>query len=110
LTEIVEASLVGSIAGNSCLSSAFTLLFGRKGTVDRRSAYVSLGLVGFATLLELVASALGFHSDPDRRSLAQLSLLLAALLLIVRVTVSRHALRRQRQLLTPAEVDGAAWP
>jgi Ca2+:H+ antiporter len=108
LTEIVKASLVGSIAGNLLLVLGFTLLFGRNGTVDRRSAYVSLGLVGFATLLVLVVSALGFHGDPDRRS--QLSLLLAALLLIVRVTVTRYALRRQRQLFTPAEVDGAAWP
>jgi Ca2+:H+ antiporter len=80
LTEIVKASLVGSIAGNLLLVLGFTLLLGRKGAIDRRSAYVSLGLVGFATLLVLVASSAGFHGDPDRRSLAELSLLLAALL------------------------------
>ena len=110
LTEIVKASLVGSIAGNLLLVLGFTLLFGRKGDVDRRSAYVSLGLVGFATLLVLVVSAAGFHGDPDRRSLAELSLLLAALLLVVRVIVMRSALRRQRQLFTPTEVEGAGWP
>ena len=110
LTEIVKASLVGSIAGNLLLVLGFTLLFGRKGAVDRWSAYVSLGLVGFATLLFLVASTPGFHGDPNRRSLAELSLLLAVLLLIVRVTVTRYTLRRQRQLFTPAEVDGAIWP
>ena len=110
LTEIVKASLVGSIAGNLLLVLGFTLLLGRVGAVDRRSAYVSLGLVGFATLLVLVPSVAGFHGDPDRRSLAELSLPLAVLLLIVRVTVTRYALRRQRQLFTPAEVDGAAWP
>jgi Ca2+:H+ antiporter len=109
LTEIVKASLVGSIAGNLLLVLGFTLLLGRKGAIDRRSAYVSLGLVGFATLLMLVASAAGFHGDPDRRSLAELSLLLAALLLVVRVIVMRYALRRQRQLFTPTEVDGAGW-
>jgi Ca2+/H+ antiporter len=44
LTEIVRASLVGSIVGNLLLVLGFTLLFGRTGTIDRLSAYVSLGL------------------------------------------------------------------
>jgi Ca2+:H+ antiporter len=110
LTEIVKASLVGSIAGNLLLVLGFTLLFGRAGAIDRRSAYVSLGLVGFATLLVLVATVPSFHGDPDRRSLAELSLGLAVLLLIVRVTVTRYTLRRQRRLFTPVEGDGAGWP
>ena len=38
LTEIVRASLVGSIAGNLLLVLGFTLLVGRMGTIDRRSA------------------------------------------------------------------------
>lgn len=110
LTEIVRASLVGSVAGNLLLVLGFTLLFGRKGAIDRLSARISLGLVGFATLLVLVAAAPGFHGDPDRRSLAELSLPLAALLLIVRVTVTRRALRRQRQLFTPTELEDGGWP
>ena len=44
----------------------------------------------------------GFHGDPDRRSLAVLSLPFAVVLLIVRVTVTRLALRRQRQLYSSA--------
>jgi Ca2+:H+ antiporter len=55
LTEIVRASLVGSIAGNLLLVLGFTLLFGREGKIDRLSAYVSLGLVAFAALLVLMA-------------------------------------------------------
>jgi Ca2+:H+ antiporter len=47
LTEVVRASLVGSIAGNLLLVLGFTLLFGRTGVIDRRSAYISLGLVRF---------------------------------------------------------------
>jgi Ca2+:H+ antiporter len=109
LTEIVRASLVGSIAGNLLLVLGFTLLFGRRGSVDRPSAYISLGLVGFATIVVLFAAAPGFHGDPDRRTLAELSLPLAALLLIVRVTVNRYALRRQRQLFSPAELDPEGW-
>jgi Ca2+:H+ antiporter len=110
LTEIVRASLVGSIAGNLLLVLGFTLLLGRKGAIDRLSAYVSLGLVGLATVIVLFAAVPGFHGDPDRRSLAELSLPLAVLLLIVRVTVTRRSLRRQRQLFTPAEANVAGWP
>jgi Ca2+:H+ antiporter len=109
LTEIVRASLVGSIVGNLLLVLGFTLVFSRP-AIDRTSAYISLGLVGFTTLLVLVAAAPSFHGDPDRRSLAALSLPLAVLLLIVRVAVNRYALRRQRQLFTPADGDPGGWP
>jgi Ca2+:H+ antiporter len=110
LTEIVRASLVGSIAGNLLLVLGFTLLFGREAAIDRPSASISLGLVGFVTLVVLVAAAPGFHGDPDRRTLAELSLPLAAVLLIVRVAVTRYALQRQRRLFTPAEADVLGWP
>jgi Ca2+:H+ antiporter len=110
LTEIVRASLVGSIAGNLLLVLGFTLLFGRKGNVDRRSAYISLGLVGFATVIFLAAAAPGFHGDPDRRTLAQFALPLVALLIVVRVTVTRRELRRQRQTYTPVELTAGSWP
>jgi Ca2+:H+ antiporter len=110
LTTVVKASLVGSIAGNLLLVLGFTLLFGRTGGIDRRSAHISLGMVGLTTLVVLLAAAPGFHGDPDRRSLAELSLPLAALLLIVRVTVTRYALRRQRRLHSPADLETAGWP
>jgi Ca2+:H+ antiporter len=111
LTEIVRASLVGSIAGNLLLVLGFTLLFGQTGTIDRLSAYVSLGLVAFAGLLVLVAAIPSFHGNPDRRSLAELSLPIAVLLLIVRVVVTRRALRRQRALYSsPEERDGWTLP
>ena len=110
LTEIVRASLVGSIVGNLLLVLGFTLLLGQKGSIDRRSASISLGLVGFATLVLFVAAAPGFHGDPERHSLAELALPLAVLLLVVRVTVTRYSLRRQRRLQTPAAVEGTGWP
>jgi Ca2+:H+ antiporter len=110
LTEIVRASLVGSIAGNLLLVLGFTLLFGRNGAIDRPSAYISLGLVGFATVLVLVAAVPGFHGDPDRRSLAVLSVPIAALLLIVRLIENRFALRRQRALYSTAEREPEGWP
>jgi Ca2+:H+ antiporter len=110
LTEIVRASLVGSIAGNLLLVLGFALLLGREGAIDRRSASISLGLVGFATVLMLFPAVPGLHGDPDRRSLAELSLPVAALLLIVRVAVIRYALRRQRQLYAPAALATEGWP
>src|SRR5512146_2957857 len=67
------SSLVGSVAGNLLLVLGLTLLLGRQGPIDRRSAHLSLGLVGFATVLVLVAAAPGFHGDENRRSLAELS-------------------------------------
>jgi len=111
LTEIVRASLVGSIVGNLLLVLGFTLLFGRTGTIDRLSAYISLGLVAFAAVLMLVAATPGFHGNPDRRALAELALPIAVLLLIVRVVVTRRALRRQRALFSsPEERDGWTLP
>ena len=111
LTEIVRASLVGSIVGNLLLVLGFTLLFGRTGTIDRLSAYVSLGLVAFAAVLMLIAATPGFHGNPDRRALAELALPIAVLLLIVRVVVTRRALRRQRSLYSPPEEsDGWTLP
>jgi Ca2+:H+ antiporter len=109
LTAIVKASLVGSIAGNLLLVLGFTLLFGQRGFIDRRSAYISLGLVGFTTVVVLGAAAPAFHSDPDYRSLARLSLPVAILLLVVCVIVTRYALRRQWQLFRPAEPEGGRW-
>jgi Ca2+:H+ antiporter len=110
LTEIVRASLVGSVASNLLLVLGLTLLLGRKGKIDRRSTYISLGLVAFATLIFLIAAAPGFHGDPDRPALAAYALPLVALLLVVRVTVTRHELRRQRRLYTPVELTAGSWP
>jgi Ca2+:H+ antiporter len=96
LTEIVRASLVGSIAGNLLLVLGFTLLFGRKGAIDRPSAAMSLGLVRLTTLVVLVAAVPGFHGNQDRHSLALLSLLLASLLLLVRAALVLAAGRTTR--------------
>jgi Ca2+:H+ antiporter len=110
LTDVVRASLAGSVVGNLLLVLGFTLLLGRRGAIDRPSAFISLGLVGFVTVVVLVAAVPGFHGDPDRRSLAELSLPVAALLLGVRVAVNRYALRRQRLLFSVAEPEPGGWP
>jgi Ca2+:H+ antiporter len=111
LNDVVRASLVGSIAGNLLLVLGFTLLFGQPGTIDRRSAAISLGLIAFVTLVICVPSVPGLHGDPGRRSLAELSLPFAVGLLAVRIVVNHYALRRQRRLRQDAEPRGeAGWP
>ena len=111
LTEIVRASLVGSVAGNLLLVLGLTLLLGRQGPIDRRSAYLSLGLVGFTAVLLLAAATPGFHGDENRRSLAELSVLISVVLLAVSAVVTRYALRRHRQIGLAAEPgSGDGWP
>jgi Ca2+:H+ antiporter len=111
LTDVVRASLVGSIVGNLLLVLGFTLLFGQRGAIDRRSAAISLGMVALATLFIVIASVPGFQGDPERRSLAELSLPLAAVLLLLRIAVNRYALRRQRALHEGSEPTGeTGWP
>ena len=111
LTDVVRASLVGSIVGNLLLVLGFTLVFGQSGTIDRTSAGISLGMVALATLFVFVASVPGFHGDPDRHSLAKLSLPIAGVLLLTRIAVNHYALRRQRALHEAADPTGeAGWP
>jgi Ca2+:H+ antiporter len=111
LAAIVRASLVGSIASNLLLVLGAALLFGQRGRIDRQSAYISLGFVGFTTVvLVLVAAVPGMHADPGPRSLARLSLPVAVLLLVVCVIVTRYTLRRQWQLFKSAEPEDTGWP
>src|SRR5262249_36698146 len=109
LAAIVRASLVGSIASNLLLVLGFTLVFGQRGFIARKSAYISLGLVGFTTVVVLGVAVPGFHGDPDRLSLAKLSLPVAIVLLVVAVIVTRYALRRQWQLFKSAEPEDTGW-
>ena len=84
LPDVVRASLVGSIVGNLLLVLGFTLLLGRTGEIDRTSALISLAQVAVVTLVLLVPALPGLHGDPDRHSLAVLSLVVAAAILAAR--------------------------
>jgi Ca2+:H+ antiporter len=109
LTEVVRASLAGSIIGNLLLVLGFSLLVASPGTIDRTSAFVSLGTVGVAVLLLLIPAVAATEGNPDRHSLAVLSLPVALALLGVRIVVNRRALQRQRRIQAeadPVEMDG----
>ena len=97
-TEVVRGSLTGSVVGNVLLVLGFSLIFGGRGELDRRSSFVSLGLIVFATALFLIPAIPGWSGNPERRSLALLSLPVSALLLLVYLAVTWAVLRRHRAL------------
>ena len=46
LNEVVRGSLTGSVIGNLLLVLGFSLFFGGRGEIDRRSSFIALGLIG----------------------------------------------------------------
>ncbi len=98
LTEVVRGSLTGSVIGNLLLVLGASLVFGGKGKLDRYSSLLSIGLVLGATAVLLIAAVPGFTGDPDRRSLAVLSLPVAIVLLVVYLVVTWFSLRRHHEM------------
>jgi Ca2+:H+ antiporter len=111
LEEVVRGSLTGSVVGNLLLVLGFSLLFGGEGRLDRESSLTSFALVALATLLFLIPAIPGWHGDPDRGSLAILSVPVSIVLLVVYVGVTWVALRRHRQMHIREEpTETGAWP
>ena len=111
LEEVVRGSLTGSVVGNLLLVLGFSLLFGGEGRLDRESSLTSFALVAFATVLFLIPAVPGWDGDPDRDSLAILSLPVSIVLLVIYVAVTWLALRRHRELHIRAEpTETQAWP
>ncbi len=110
LTEVVRGSLTGSVIGNLLLVLGFSLLFGGTGRLDRESSFTSFALVLFATFLFLIPSIPGWSGDPDRHSLAVISVPVSIVLLLVYVGVTWYSLRRHRSLHVSDEAARmAAW-
>ena len=110
LTEVVRGSLTGSVVGNLLLVLGFSLLFGGEGRLDRESSLISFALVAFAVALFLIPSIPGWEGDPDRHSLAVLSVPVSIALLVVYVVVTWYSLRRHRLMHVSDEAAAeAAW-
>jgi Ca2+:H+ antiporter len=110
LNEVVRGSLTGSVIGNLLLVLGFSLVFGGKGELDRTSSFISFALVGVATLLFLVVAIPGWDGDPERRSLAELSIPVSVVLLLVYVGVTWYSMRRHHALHVSDEPAAfAAW-
>jgi Ca2+:H+ antiporter len=98
LTEVVRGSLTGSVIGNLLLVLGFSLLFGGSGRLDRESSLMSFALVGFAVVLFLIPSIPGWDGDPDRHSLAVITVPVSIVLLLVYVVATWYSLRRHHSL------------
>jgi Ca2+:H+ antiporter len=110
LFEVVRGSLTGSVVGNLLLVLGFSLLFGGRGALDRWSSFLSLGLVTFAVLLLLIPAVPGWDGDPERRSLAELSIVPSVVLLVAYVAATWYSLRRHRLMHIAAEPgEMRAW-
>jgi Ca2+:H+ antiporter len=110
LQEVVRGSLTGSVVGNLLLVLGFSLLFGGRGELDRASSFTSIALVAFAALLLFIPAVPSWDGDPERESLAQLSIVPAVVLLLVYVAVTWYTLRRHRLMHIAAEPEEMrAW-
>jgi Ca2+:H+ antiporter len=108
--EVVRGSLSGSVIGNLLLVLGFSLLFGGRGPIDRESSFVSLGLIAFAVVLFLVPSIPGWEGDPERDLIAQLSVPVSIVLLLVYVGATWLSLRRHRRLhISDVAAEMRAW-
>jgi Ca2+:H+ antiporter len=108
--EVVRGSLSGSVVGNLLLVLGFSLVFGGRGPIDRESSFVSIGLVGFAVLLFLIPAIPAWDGDPERRTIAELSVPISVALLLVYVAATWLSLRRHRRLhVSDQPSEMAAW-
>jgi len=94
LTEVVRGSLTGSVIGNLLLVLGFSLLFGGDGQLDRPSSRRALAIVALSVCLFLITAAPSWSGDPERHSLAVLTLPVAIVLLVLYSVVTYHSLRR----------------
>ena len=109
LTEVVRGSLTGSVVGNLLLVLGFSLALGGRGPIDKVSTFTALALVGVAVLAFLIPAIPSWHGDPDRHSIAVISLPVAIGLLAVYVVVTWRSLRRHHELHAPADPSDAGW-
>jgi Ca2+:H+ antiporter len=108
LPNVVRGSLAGSVISNILLVLGVALIVGGEAELDRRSLSLQLGLVFVAVLAFLVPSIPGWHGDPDRHSLAVLTIPVAVFLLCLYVVLTVANLRRHAAAHTE-EAPSSAW-
>ena len=107
--EVVRGSLTGSVVGNLLLVLGFSLLFGGRGEIDRRSSFIALGLVALTTLLLLIPSIPGWHGDPERDELVKLSIPVSIVLLISYLGLTWYSLRRHAAMHVASDEEIRGW-
>ena len=112
LPDVVRGSLAGSVVSNILLVLGVALIFGGQDghgrPLDRFSLLLQLGLVLVATTLFLVPSVPGWTGDPERHSLAVLTIPVAVVLLVLYAIVTRRSLRRHKRLHEESGDEAAA--
>src|SRR4051812_25494041 len=103
--EVVRGSLTGSVVGNLLLVLGFSLVFGGRGSIDRSSSFISIGLVAVAVLVFLIPAIPALHGDPERDSIAYISIAPAIVLLVLYVGVTFFNLRRNRVVQEEIDYD-----
>ena len=110
LPDVVRGSMAGSVVSNILLVLGAALLLGEDGArLDRKSLLAQLALVFGAVLLLLIPSIPGWDGNPNRHSLALLSIAPAIALLVVYLIVTTIGLRR-RAPHEPGEQTGWSLP
>jgi Ca2+:H+ antiporter len=109
LTEVVRGSLTGSVIGNLLLVLGFSLLFGGRGAIDKKSSFIALGLVAFTTVVLLIPSIPGWNGDPDRDELVTLSIPVAIVLLVAYLALTWYSLRRHAALHIASDEEIEGW-
>src|SRR5689334_3100680 len=98
LDEVVRGSLTGSVVGNLLLVLGASLFFGGDGEIDRPSTIASFGLIALSLVLFLIPAVAVGSGNPNRHSLAVVSLPVAATLLVVYLYVTWRSLRRHAEM------------
>jgi len=109
LTEVVRGSLTGSVVSNLLLVLGAALVAGGRGELDRFSSFIAFGLLAFATVLFLIPSIPSWDGDPDRDSLAGLTVPVSIVLLVVYVGVTWFLLRRHSSMHVASGDEIGAW-
>ena len=110
LVDVVRGSLTGSVVSNLLLVFGVSMVAGGRGSVDKVSSLVSLGLAGLATALFVWPSVASRNGDPERHSLAVVSLSIAIVLLVLYLAVMIVALRRHHRMhVSDESEDFAGW-
>ena len=109
LTEVVRGSLTGSVVGNLLLVLGFSLVAGGSGALDRFSSFLSFFLIGVAIVFFLIPAIPGWSGDPNRHSLAVLSIIPSIALLLLYVGATWFALRRHREMHIASDDEIEGW-
>ncbi|HEX3056364.1 MAG TPA: cation transporter [Gaiellaceae bacterium] len=109
LPQVVRGSLAGSVISNLLLVFGVAQAVGPEKSLDRRSLFAQLGLVGAAVLLFVPTMVVGYTGPPERHVAALVSVPVSVALLALYLAITGRNLRRHSRLERAAAAE-SAWP